>query len=189
MGDKISGAFHGHLFNVQTKAYPDGFLCLVQNTKEGPRLDWRTFVQFKERHFETFLKERNGKAMPRAFRLMMRRTHTFASHVPDIDARMAVQLYVPSIEEPEPIEAFVIKASEAGKALAKIPWLQRNFCEVTLSWQAGTDPAATLYLQVEALRLDNPHLREQARAFDNIPKPTQTGMHSPSLLLTNDLDL
>eukprot|EP01031_Cornospumella_fuschlensis_P004872 gene4872-6093_t len=93
---------------------------MLEEDKEGYRVDWLSFVEFKDRLLERFFKEYSqGEAL---FHVGITRAHFFDDTVPNADNKDAFRV---STAPPNPFMAtvFVDKESALGKELKdKVPW-------------------------------------------------------------------
>src|SRR5439155_20519192 len=83
------------MFEVSGGALEHAVLTLVeQSSKDGARVDWGTFVEFKDDLLLHFLE--NKTAPPQKFRGLLRRKHYFDKDVPDIASKDSFELEQPN---------------------------------------------------------------------------------------------
>jgi hypothetical protein len=104
----------------------------MEEGKEGFRVDWLSFVEFKDRILERFFKEYSEG--PARFHVGLTRTHYFGDGVPNADKKYAFNI---SSAPPNPFSAtvFVDMESALGKELKdKIPWGAQVWAIAELEW-------------------------------------------------------
>jgi hypothetical protein len=105
-----------HLFTclVGTEAYPKGFPVVTVQTPEGWKVDWESFVEFRDDHFRRFAAGEGSDAG--AFHLFVRNTHYFGAPFPGGDKLTAFRVDPPMPERDQ--YAFVPTGSDLHKTLA-----------------------------------------------------------------------
>jgi hypothetical protein len=121
-------------------------LTLVeQSTKDGVRVDWEAFVEFKDDLLLRFLE--NKGAPPQKFRGLLRRKHYFDKDVPDKASKDSFELAQPNAQFEGHV--FVPRNSALGKQLAnQLPWNQDMPVIAELVWKSD---AKTWWVQIESI--------------------------------------
>jgi hypothetical protein len=132
------------MFEVSGGELEHPVLTLVeQSPKEGTRVDWEAFVDFKDDLLLRFL-EKKG-APPQRFRGLLRRKHYFDKDVPDIASKDSFQLVQPNAHFEGHV--FVPRSSAVGKQLAnQLPWGQDMPVIAELVWKSD---AKAWWVQIE----------------------------------------
>jgi hypothetical protein len=122
------------MFEVSGGSLPHPVLTLVeQSTKDGVRVDWEAFTEFKDDLLLHFL-EKKG-APPQKFRGLLRRKHYFDKDVPDIAGKDSFELEQPNAHFEGHV--FVPRSSAVGKQLAnQLPWGQDMPVIAELVWKS-----------------------------------------------------
>lgn len=122
------------MFELNGGALKHPVLVLVeQSPKNGVRVDWEAFVEFKDDLLLQFL-EKKG-APPHKFRVMLRRKHYFDKDVPDIAGKDSFQLEQPNSRFEGHV--FVVRNSTTGKQLAnQLAWGQDMPVIAELVWKS-----------------------------------------------------
>ena len=137
-------------YQVATAAVPDGFPVSVFNTKEGWKVDWDSFVEFRDDHFQRFA---NGEGPDSgSFRLFVRNTHYFGEAFRGSDELTAFRVDPPLPERNH--YAFVRTGSEIHKRLAaSIEWGKP--CVPTLEIFRRVHEDGTSHLEITAIDAPN----------------------------------
>jgi hypothetical protein len=101
-------------YRVATEAAPAGFPVAVVETPAGWKVDWESFIEFRDDHFRRFAAG-EGSAEG-AFHLMVRNTHYFGEPFPGSDKLTAFRVDPPLPDREQ--YAFVPTGSELHKTLA-----------------------------------------------------------------------
>jgi hypothetical protein len=111
---------------VVTEALPDGFPVALVETADGWKVDWETFVEFRDDHFGRFAAGQGGEAG--AFHVLVRNTHYFGEPFPGSEQLTAFRLDPPLPDRNH--YAFVPTGSELHKTLAGVTEWGRPFTPV-----------------------------------------------------------
>ena len=122
------------MFEVSGGGLRHPVLVLVeQSPKNGVRIDWQAFIEFKDDLLLRFLENKNSP--PEKFRVMIRRKHYFDRDVPDIASKDSFQLEQPNSDFQGHV--FVARNSALGKQLAsQLPWSQDMPVIAELVWKS-----------------------------------------------------
>jgi hypothetical protein len=125
------------VFTVSSKLWPYPIPIMLQEEKEGFKVDWIAFVEFKDDLLFKFLSD--FQDAPARFHVGIRRTHYFESDVPDREGKDCFE-----IQPPLPTYVgFVFVPSDAPLAKeleGKISWDTRTaFVIVELQWRKQGD--------------------------------------------------
>lgn len=111
---------------VITEALPDGFPVALVETPDGWKVDWETFVEFRDDHFGRFAAGQGGETG--AFHVLVRNTHYFGEPFPGSDQLTAFRLDPPLPDRNH--YAFVPTGSDLHKTLAGVTEWGRPFAPV-----------------------------------------------------------
>ena len=128
---QVGGGAHA-VFGVESKTWEFPVPVMLEEGPDGFRVDWLSFVEFKDRILERFFK--NYQEGPARFHVGITRTHYFEDVVPNSDNKDAFRV---SPAPPNPYQAtiFVDKDSVLGRELRdKIPWGSQVWAIVELEW-------------------------------------------------------
>jgi hypothetical protein len=128
---EIGGGAHA-LFGIESKGWQFPVPVMLEEGPDGFRVDWLSFVEFKDRLLERFFKA--YQEGPARFHVGITRTHYFEDTVPNSDNKDAFRV---SPAPPNPYHAtiFVDKDSVLGRELRdKIPWGCHVWAIVELEW-------------------------------------------------------
>lgn len=122
------------MFELSGGALKHPVLVLVeQSPKNGVRVDWEAFVEFKDDLLLRFLEQKG--AAPHKFRVMLRRKHYFDKDVPDIAGKDSFQLEQPNSHYEGHV--FVVRTSATGRQLAnQLAWGQDMPVIAELVWKS-----------------------------------------------------
>jgi hypothetical protein len=111
-------------------------LTLVEeDPKQGIRVDWEAFVEFKDDLLLKFLEKKGAPAQK--FRGLLRRKHYFDKDVPDIASKDSFELAQPNANFEGHV--FVARNSPLGKQLGnQLPWGQDMPVIVELVWKSDS---------------------------------------------------
>lgn len=142
-----------YLFKVITESNPASFPMTVEETKEGYRTDWYSYVQFKDTHLQKFLENPkvgpDGKGEPRTFNVILRRAHDFTGEVPDTENKWCYKIDAPIDDPLMGGFCFIPKYSNYGQELdAKLKWLLLYFPIVELRWEVDSDAPDKPYVRL-----------------------------------------
>tara|TARA_R110002096_G_scaffold24760_6_gene77931 strand:- start:8161 stop:9321 length:1161 start_codon:yes stop_codon:yes gene_type:complete len=124
-----------YVFFLTFSNQQDGFPVIVVEENQTLGLDWDLFVEFKDRHFQEFIEERDQTSQ--AFRVVIQRVTYWESdrdQIPDVE-----NLVCYKIDPPYPgftRYAFVAKDSDAGRRMVEqLSWQEDPLAgEVQLRW-------------------------------------------------------
>lgn len=123
---------HAHIFNVLSATHPRGFPVSAEATPDGYRIDWPSFIQWRDRWLQRFVESPSDE--PQELFVVLRRTHYFNDDVPDLENKLAFRLSS-AIPEDEGVVAFVDKNSDLGQSLSEMyGWRVLYFPVVELQW-------------------------------------------------------
>lgn len=111
---------------IATEALPDGFPVALVETPEGWKVDWETFVEFRDDHFGRFAAGQGGDAGD--FHVLVRNTHYFGEPFPGSGKLTAFRLDPPLPDRNH--YAFVPTGSDLHKTLAGVTEWGRPFAPV-----------------------------------------------------------
>ena len=130
---------HAHIFNVLSTTHPLGFPVSAEATPDGYRIDWPSFIQWRDRWLQRFAESPSDE--PQELYVVLRRTHYFNDDVPDLENKLAFRVSS-AIPEDEGVVAFVDKNSDLGQSLSEMyGWRVLYFPVVELQW-VRTSPEA-----------------------------------------------
>jgi hypothetical protein len=99
---------------VVTEQQPAGYPVALVETADGWKIDWETFIEFRDDHFGRFAAGQGGDTG--AFHVLVRNTHYFGEPFPGSDQLTAFRLDPPLPDRNH--YAFVPTGSDLHKALA-----------------------------------------------------------------------
>ncbi len=120
-----------YVFQVTTDQQELPFPVAVEETDNGLKVDWRSYVEFHDNMLGKFLNVYQEK--PESFRVMLERAHYFKDDVPDIGNKHCFRIKppIPGYEG----YVFASKESESGKKLdEKFKWASVYLPVVELQW-------------------------------------------------------
>jgi hypothetical protein len=128
---QIGGGAHA-IFGVESKTWEFPVPVMLENTGGKFKVDWLSFVEFKDRLLEKFLHTYDEG--PARFHVGITRTHYFEDKVPNSAGKEAFRIS-PAPPNPFLATVFVDKESTLGRDLRdKIPWGAQVFAIVELEW-------------------------------------------------------
>lgn len=128
---QIGGGAHA-VFGLESKTWEFPVPVMLEQTDGGFKVDWLSFVEFKDRLLEKFLQ--GYQEGPARFHVGITRTHYFEDKVPNSSNKDAFRI---SPAPPNPFVAtiFMDKDSDLGRELRdKIPWGAQVWAIVELEW-------------------------------------------------------
>lgn len=140
---------------IVTEALPDGFPVALVETPEGWKIDWETFVEFRDDHFGRFAAGQGGETG--AFHVLVRNTHYFGEAFAGSDQLTAFRLDPPLPDRNH--YAFVPTGSELHKTLAGVTEWGRPFAPV-LQLVRKQHGDRKFHLEIEAILAPNWRPRE-----------------------------
>jgi hypothetical protein len=128
---QIGGGAHA-VFGVESKTWEYALPVMLEEQQGSFKVDWLSFVEFKDRLLEKFLQGyQEGAAR---FHVGITRTHYFEDKVPNASTKDAFRLS-PAPPNPFTATVFVDKESDLGRDLRdKIPWGSQVWAIVELEW-------------------------------------------------------
>lgn len=146
-----------YVFQVASKLWEFPIPVMMQQEKDGYKVDWLTFVEFKDNLLLKFLSD--YQEMPARFHVGIRRTHYFEDDVPDRDQKDCFEIqppvsnYVGYVHVPKntPLAGDLAKKiswdTRTGYVIAELQWRKQgnlNWVELTgvpqLNWYNGSPP-------------------------------------------------
>lgn len=124
------------VFEVTTSQQSLPFPVAIEETAEGLKVDWRSFVEFHDNMLGRFMKV--YQTQPERFRVMMERAHYFKEDVPDKGSKLCLRIKppIPGFEG----YAFVQKDSVIGQELdRKFEWDVLYLPILELQWEKTED--------------------------------------------------
>ncbi len=120
-----------HVFSVFHPEHERGFSVSAEATDEGYRVDWESYIQWRDRWLEKFLRQKGSE--PQELFVVLRRSHYFDSDVPTASDKLCFQLT--ATRGDEGTFAFTDRQSPAGRQLAETyAWQKMYFPVVELQW-------------------------------------------------------
>ena len=115
-------AFKASLFRVVTDQVPLGFPVAVEQTRNGPRIDFPAFVQCRDRLLDAFIAK--AESPPQSFLVLLRRGHYFGN---DLSSAELEQLICFEVAAPNPgspkHRVFIQRGSDLGRlAVRRFVW-------------------------------------------------------------------
>jgi hypothetical protein len=134
------------MFEVSGGSLAHPVLTLVeQSAKDGVRVDWEAFTEFKDDLLLHFLEKKGSP--PQKFRGLLRRKHYFDKDVPDIAGKDSFELAQPNARFEGHV--FVPRNSALGKQLAnQLPWGQDMPVIAELVWKSD---AKVWWVQIDSI--------------------------------------
>ncbi len=134
--------FHCYSYILHLPGRPVGIPLSVEDTTEGPRVEWRTFVECKDNLLAAFYEK--YVPVPRTFRVLIRRCHYFKEDVPDQKFRQCFEIMPP--DATETFNGWVVLGSDVckkhfGKG-ERSGWEVTSMMTLTLEWQKADNGAA-----------------------------------------------
>jgi hypothetical protein len=120
------------VFGLECRAWQYPVPVMLEETTDGFRVDWLSFVEFKDRLLERFFKEYTEG--PARFHVGLTRAHYFEGGVPNADKKDA---FTVTTAPPNPFQAtvFVDKESALGKQLKeRVSWGTQVWAIAELEW-------------------------------------------------------
>lgn len=121
-----------HIFNVMAASHPRGFPVSAEFTPQGYRIDWQSYIQWRDGWLRRFLDTKSTD--PLTLFVVLRRTHYFNDDVPKLEDKLAFKV-TSAVPGDEGAVAFVDKNSAVGRSLAEVyEWRTMYFPVVELQW-------------------------------------------------------
>lgn len=174
---QVGGGPHA-LFGVESKKWEFPIPVMLESSPTGYRVDWLSFVEFKDRVLEKFFQGyQPGRAR---FHVGITRQHYFGDDVPDGGGKEAFRV---STAPPNPFltTVFLDKASALSHELREqIPWGAQVWAIVELEWakvgtQQWVELAAVPQLNWYSVPTAPKALAEAPQTPANQPQPTPKG--------------
>ena len=140
---------------VATAQNPDGYPVALIETAEGWKVDWETFIEFRDDHFGRFAAGQGSESG--AFHVLVRNTHYFGEPFPGSDRLTAFRLDPPLPDRNH--YAFVATGSDLHKALAGATEWGRP-CAPVLQLARKPHGDSKFHLEIEAILAPNWRPRE-----------------------------
>lgn len=145
-----------YVFHLTTEEAPDGFPVLIEETENGLKVDWVTFVEFKDNLFHEFAAN-PSEGKTGTFHVIMRNAHYFGKEFPELSDFTSYRLDPPIPDQ----EAFAFARTDSlvNKTLQKQVTWGMNFTPfLELRWAKSQD--GTDFLQIVRLLHTNWRNRE-----------------------------
>lgn len=140
--------FH-HTFLLSTTEQPIRFPVGLEETADGPKIDWETFVELHDDVLGDFLASPSSAAQ--TFHVILRRAHYFDSDVPSLGSKDCFRISTP-ITGTEAY-AFVEKDSKIADTCKFFEWDLVCFPIATLEWK--TPKSGKPYLTIKRIDQKN----------------------------------
>lgn len=140
---------------VVTESHPEGLPIAVVETPAGWKIDWDTFIEFRDDHFGRFAAGQGGDTG--AFHVLVRNTHYFGEPFPGSEQLTAFRLDPPLPDRNQ--YAFVATGSELHKTLAGVTEWGRPFAPV-LQLVRKPHGERQFHLEIESIVAPNWRPRE-----------------------------
>ncbi|MFN0129586.1 MAG: hypothetical protein ACKV19_23210 [Verrucomicrobiales bacterium] len=125
-----------HIFNVLGPSHPRGFPVSAESTANGYRIDWQSYIQWRDAWLRRFLDSQATE--PQTLFVVLRRTHYFNDDVTGLDDKHAFRV-TSAVPDDEGAVAFVDKKSAVGRSLNEVyEWRTLYFPVVELQWVPAT---------------------------------------------------
>ncbi len=142
---QIGGGAHA-VFGLESREWEFPIPVMLEEGKDGFRVDWLSFVEFKDRLLERFFE--NYQEGPARFHVGITRTHYFDDKVPNSGSKDAF-LVSPAPPNPWKTTVFLDKDSPLARDLReRIPWGAQVWAVVELEW---VKLGATQWVQLAAV--------------------------------------
>ncbi len=138
------------IFEVTTDQQQQGFPVAVEETDDGLKVDWRSFVEFHDNMLGRFISVYRPGA--ESFRVILERAHYFKTDVPDLGGKLAFRIKppIPGFEG----FAFCSKDNTIGEELdRKFAWDVKYLPIVELEWMK--DEKGAKYIKINRVIQDN----------------------------------
>jgi hypothetical protein len=121
------------MFEISGGSLKQTMLVLVEEPPgKQPRVDWETFVEFKDRLLWQFLIK--PSTSPEKFRVQVRRKHAFDKTIPDIESKDSFELTLPGSDAASLV--YASRDSAAAKVLTQqLAWGAMLPLIVELQWR------------------------------------------------------
>ena len=131
-----------HRFFIATEQQPMQFPIVLEETDEGIKLDWESFIELHDDLLGTFLS--SPTEQPQTFRAILRRSHYFGTDVPKLGSKDCFRISTPIPGKDG--YAFVDKDSSVADSCKPFSWEVVAFPMITLKWTTpdGGEP----YLEI-----------------------------------------
>lgn len=176
---QVGGGAHA-VFGLESKTWEFPVPVMLEMNQGRFRVDWLSFVEFKDRLLEKFLA--GYQEGPARFHVGITRTHYFDDKVPNASNK-DVFLISPAPPNPFSSMIFLEKDSDLGRELRdKIPWGSQVWAIVELEWmKLGTQnwvqlsalPQLNWYSVPSAPKAQRDGAGSSRLADDEVPTETQ----------------
>jgi hypothetical protein len=132
------------IFSVVHPSHPRGFPVSAEATPDGYKIDWESYIQWRDEWLRGFIENRPQGPFP--LFVVLRRTHYFNDDVPQLDGKLAFKV-ASAVPGDAGTTVFVEKASPTGRSLAETyEWGKIYFPVVELEWRSenGAGPFVRL---------------------------------------------
>lgn len=176
---QVGGGAHA-VFGLESKTWEFPVPVMLEMNNGRFRVDWLSFVEFKDRLLEKFLAGHQDG--PARFHVGITRTHYFDDKVPNASSK-DVFLISPAPPNPFSSMIFLDKDSDLGRELRdKIPWGSQVWAIVELEWmklgtqswvQLSAVPQLNWYSVPSAPKAQRDGAGSSPLADDEVPTETQ----------------
>lgn len=140
---------YNHTFFIATEQQPMRFPIAIEDTDDGPKLDWETFIELHDDLLGKFLA--TPQSEEQTFRVILVRKHFFGGEVPKLGSKDCFRVSTP-IAGSEAY-AFVDKDSKTARDCEAFEWEMVSFPIVTLRW--ATPQNRKPYLEITRVVQDS----------------------------------
>lgn len=121
------------IFSLENKTWEFPVPVMLEEQEDGYKVDWLSFVEFKDRLLEKFLQTYQEGSVP--FHVGIMRHHYFEDGIPNLDRKDAFRI-TPAPPNTFQSTAFIDKDSAFGQEMRKrLPWDKHTWAIVTLEWK------------------------------------------------------
>jgi hypothetical protein len=128
------GAGRHCIFSLENKTWEFPVPVMLEEQKDGFKVDWLAFVEFKDRVLEKFL-QTYQEGEPARFHVGIIRHHYFEDNVPNLDRKDAFRI---SPAPPNTFQGYIFLDKEsplARELRARLPWETHVWAIVELEWK------------------------------------------------------
>jgi hypothetical protein len=163
------------VFGLESRQWQFPVPVMLEESKDGFRVDWLSFVEFKDRLLERFFHEYTQG--PALFHVGLTRTHYFEDGVPNADQKDAFTV-TSAPTNPFSATIFVDKKSALGQELKdKIPWGTQVWAIAELEWLKLGDQK---WVQLAAVPQLNWYSVPTTSAADSSKAPSSSSSGGPT---------
>ena len=165
------------VFVIFSRAWDDGIPVMVEVKDGEARVDWLTFVEFKDDMLHQFMNNPGMEGRWR-FHVQLRRCHYFDDDVPDRENKDCFEV-APPMPGSAPLYAFTERSSQLARSLAStITWdKQVTWGIVELEWK---NTNGTRWIELTAVPQLNWYSADAAADVDKAPTAVGVGSATSS---------